>query len=321
MCIFDYILHACGHSLYRYFRPTSHTCRPTNICGKPSLETMGHDLYHLIHESVVSKYTCTLCAAGLSNPATDPFLKNLEAIVCVLGRDIMRLRNIDAKLGSRACQAVKLLSRLSEMYWVCRGSRPGTVELQEYITFAAQAVEKAVHSQGTYDVAKEMALSLACSFEQEIPRIDTEVLGATFSQGTIDRQLGDFAPEFILVSSYCMPKEQNPRRMHAPNIGPTHSFPARAAELPITMSATTPTNDFMKHFVLPRPFAQTSEKSAEDELVMTNPFSSPATATDWTPPTVTSISAASPVKMYLDGRDEWVCDFCGPDSFCFDLDD
>jgi hypothetical protein len=176
----------------------------------------------------------------------------------------------------------------------------------------------------------------------------------TFSQGTIDRQLCYIPP---LRSQCSRPSRPSLDRTYAPlgwisysnsQLQRTYAPPAsRSSSLPRSHlpntfpnpasnpnPATDPMRAILDHCSSTRisrgrgTNSESESDSSEDhQSVTTNPFEAYSSSTPVHTPAKLQptrdqhSSKVSVAKTYLDGRDNWECDFCGPECFCWGFDD
>jgi hypothetical protein len=321
MCTLHYILYACGHSSYRYSSATSSACRPDNVCVKPLLE----DGHNRIHDSTALKTMCPLCETGLSDPTKDPYLKNLRGICNLLERELDLVEDEEGKLVQRAREAVHLLNRMARSYWACSDSRPDPEELRGYITFAAESIEKIAQEKRRRDAQRRTPSPMAMGVSYYPPTY-VPYQHTTFSQGTIDRQLGDLSLMRTPAASMRQYSVYYPGAYPSYMVSwtpSTNNYHMQSLERPVYPSAwevldnsvppqvSTPMTEehddgsvYMNHNIQSHGFSSHLSRSSSPELQ-----------------SLPSAVGAPPVKTYMDGRDDWACDFCGPECFCWHLDD
>lgn len=334
MCIFDYIFHACAHSSYKYVRPTSY------ICGSDDNGMMG-ECHELVQDYSVSQEQCRCCTTD-SDSARSPDVEDFEGIIDLLERDLTCLADTDkGEVGltrlARAYRAVQLLSEMAGRYWRQEEMVPG-LELEEilgYVRLAVDAVQNATREQRQTlrKAATFHSPAIASGFKYDSSASAARTTRYAFSQGTIDRQLCYLAPS---RPQYKGPPRPLPHPNYAPlgwiSYAQQHHIYAPSAPAPSALHpphlanafpnskpATDPMRAMLDH--CSSTLVSRARESDEDEhSVMTNPFCSTPAPVD-IPAKIPPAARVSGAKTYLDGRDNWECDFCGPECFCWGFDD
>ncbi|KAF2244445.1 hypothetical protein BU26DRAFT_569428 [Trematosphaeria pertusa] len=307
MCIFNYNIYSCGHTEYHYGRATTTSCTQERVCELPTFENMGEDQYHLLYEAQVRTAICAMCDAGDADLRTDPYLKNLQGIAFLLEQALEELQDSQSATASRAREVVCLLSRMSNAYWASGESRPDREEMRMYVAYATNCVEKARAAHKPEKVGVPHVLRPPASANENARCF--EPFTRAFSEDSIERQLCHLVPQMSVVEA-----AREPLLMHRAVYAPV-----QAVRLP-SVSAQ---EDFMRHMVLSRDCEPALSEDGESSII-TDPFmedlSCPASPTlsTWSKPFASEDSAP---KTYFFGRDNWDCDFCGPECFCADLYD
>ncbi|KAH7139488.1 hypothetical protein B0J11DRAFT_589369 [Dendryphion nanum] len=303
MRTFDYVFWACGHTSYR---PTVYTfCDPSNMHGNFTIHDEPETTPGSIHRTFISKDICVFCQTSPIDNTQDPYIKNLVAISGLLTRTLINFNYSDNKAIRRARYAVTLLARMSRIYHVCSTSNPSQEEMRRHIQSAIRSVGYAIQQGENHDFGYQILMRTSVQPQ--------------FSQGTVERQLGGFTPHVFPVEPNVSSRtyELNLSRYYPPRrySGYTLPYPELSEPDPnITATEFYPTEDISGF----------SEDVYELKDGVYMRMSTPA------PIPSPTISDSIPwrkeprvplVKTYIEGRDNWACDFCGPECFCWRFDD
>ena len=177
-----------------------------------------------------------------------------------------------------------LLSQIVDIYWVCLGLTPNQEKLpiEAYVAYVAQCVGGAIR-----ETEKRYAVHNAATRNSPVGPI-------TFSENSIQRQLCNLAPR-------AGPEELMQGHREWFIYLWNQAYQSLASKPSVDYIEVHDLGDYKQGIVATHPLGSSSPCEASSPLMFS--------------------PAPERPKTYFDGRDNWGCDFCGPLSFCDDLDD
>lgn len=340
MCLFTYTFHACGHTSYDFAEPTLPSCTSITPCETPSLDNEGEGL---IISSTVLASTCTQCVKStysaptpssrteeIEKQTTDPYALTLPGLSSVLEVSLTKFDY--SKVESwQAFQAVKLLSRMTQVYDICGERKPSRDEVHKYIVQVVGKIDTARAAGYAHPIAEDVDGGVELDGEHEMeecvedeeplvtrPRLPTiEEVGCSSepcspTSSVLTNPFSSSCPSLALPSS--------PKEIEGPMFSEgTMERQLFTLPLPIHISTSTlvpsyplTTIDCREQDVVnmmrdmrlqPSLYFSPNFQEREEESkgsIITDPF------------------LAKEEKL---GRDAWECDFCGLECFCKGFDD